>query len=237
MTSRRRLYAAVLSGALAVAGLAACRSSPAVAAYVGATTITEHDVDAVLRNVTDAAAKLDRGAPPESAPQVTVPKREQVVATLVMNELCDRLGTEQNLTFLGVDRAAVARDEGLPADSTFAGERADMYSCIATLEEAAAPIAPSDAELRDVFQRGQAAGAIDPSLTFEDVGQQLDGQQVRGALGIRKPLAEAVAKYDVTVNPRYRPLEIPILSFGTGAPAIAVMLSPGERAPAVVNRT
>ena len=237
MTTGRRLSAAVLSGVLAAGSLAGCRSAPNVAAYVGKSTITEQEVDDVVRNATEAADQVNKGLATDDPLRVKVPPRDQIVSTMLVNEICGRLKTDRNLTFLNVDEAAVARDEALPPDSTIARERANLYACISTLEQTAAPVAPTEAELRDIFDRGQKAGAIDPELKFEDVGDQLDGQQVRSALGLRKPFVDAIDRYDVTVNPKYQPLEVPILSFQGGIPAISVVLTPGEKDPAVVDRT
>ena len=52
--------------------------------------------------------------------------------------------------------------------------------------------------------------------------------QLQAALGNRKVLADAVDRYDVTVNPRYRPLEFPILSFQDGTAAVSVPLGEGD---------
>ncbi|HCT81584.1 MAG TPA: hypothetical protein DGT23_34420, partial [Micromonosporaceae bacterium] len=90
-----RVRVLVFVGALAVAGLAGCRSEPGVAAYVGDTTITE---DRVTQVYDDAQAKLDEavrrradeqaaaaGQPaPTALPEVKLPiTRKDVLSALV----------------------------------------------------------------------------------------------------------------------------------------------------------
>jgi hypothetical protein len=86
-----------------------------------------------------------------------------------------------------------------------------------------------------VVKRGKAAGAIPPNVSDAEAAQQLDGEQLRSALASRKAIGDAVDRYNVTVNPRYRPLEFPVLRFQGNVTAVGVPL--GEAASdAVIDR-
>lgn len=225
--NRRRLFAVAVSGALAVVALAACRSSPAVASYVGDSEITEKSVDAML---TDAKAKAEA----DPAAQLLVPRRDEIVSTLTVNQLCQRMKADQGLTFRPVETARVAEAERLPADATFTQARADFYTCLFSMDQAG-DAEPTEADLRGIYERGKAAGLFPAEATFEQVAPQLDGEELRAALGQRQRFAEAADRYDVTVNPRYQPLELPLLSFQGGVVAIALPLGEVDTDPFIVR--
>ncbi len=96
-------------------------------------------------------------------------------------------------------------------------------------------MAPSEQELADLVAAGKRAGAMPAEVTVEQAATQLDGEQLRFALANRNSLAEAVEAYDVTVNPRYRPLVFPVLSFSGEAPIVAVGVPLGEPASGAVT--
>ncbi|MGK5517902.1 hypothetical protein ACSNN9_00935 [Micromonospora sp. URMC 107] len=225
---RARRLAAVASVALGLVALSGCRAEPGVAAYVGDLRITE---DAVTGVVDDLRAKnpaptgqpeAPDGRPPAQAPQL--PGRGQVVSVLVLAEVCERVSAEKNYQPRGqVAPEQLAQQFGLTPDTGYVRQVAELYNCLSGVPTGA-PAEPTAQDLADVVAAGRKAGAIPADVPDEAAARQLDGEQLRTALATRRSLAEAVAAYDVTVNPRYRPLEFPVLSFSGNAPAVSVPL-------------
>ncbi|MEV4712410.1 hypothetical protein [Micromonospora sp. NPDC049374] len=237
---RARRLVAVASVAVGLIALAGCRSEPGVAAYVGDHRITE---DAVTEVIEDAQAKNPTPTeadevPPGQEPQLPgqepqLPGRSQVVSTLVLSEVCERISAAEGYRPQSqVDPAQVAQGIGLSPETGYVRQVAELYTCLSGIP-IGAPVAPTEQELVDLVEAGKRAGAVPPEVTVEQAATQLDGEQLRQALANRNSLREAVETYDVTVNPRYRPLVFPVLSF-TGQ-AIAVGVPLGEPASDAVN--
>lgn len=234
---RARRLVAVASVAIGLVALSGCRAEPGVAAYVGDQRITEDAVTAVMddlraKNPTPGGESAAPDArPPAPAPQL--PGRSEVVSVLVLAEVCERVSAEKNHQPRGqVAAAQLAQQFGLSPDTDYVQRVAGLYTCLSGVPTGA-PAAPTEQELADVVAAGREAGAIPADVTDEAAAGQLDGEQFRTALATRKALAEVVAGYDVTVNPRYRPLEFPVLSFAGNAPAVSVPL--GERGTGAVT--
>ncbi|NLU79357.1 hypothetical protein HCA58_13390 [Micromonospora sp. HNM0581] len=228
---RVRRLVAVASVAVGLVALTGCRSEPGVAAYVGDHRITE---DAVTEIIEDAQATnpIPTGTddvPPGQEPQL--PGRSQVVSTLVLGEVCERISAAEGYRPEGqVDPAQVAQGIGLSPETGYVRQVADLYTCLSGIP-IGAPVAPTEQELVDLVAAGKRAGAVPAEVTVEQAAAQLDGDQLRQALASRNSLREAVETYDVTVNPRYRPLVFPVLSFTGQAIAVGVPLGePGSDA-------
>ncbi|MFI7023315.1 hypothetical protein ACIBMZ_11440 [Micromonospora sp. NPDC049900] len=228
---RARRLVAVASVAVGLVALSGCRSEPGVAAYVGDHRITE---DAVTEVIDDARAK--NPAPTEAAEQVPgqqvrLPGRSEVVSTLVLGQVCERISAAENYRPQGQAEAAqVAQQLGISPEARYARQVAELYTCLSGIP-VGSPVAPTEQELADLVAAGKRAGAVPADVTVEQAAPQLDGEQLRQALATRNALAEAVDTYDVTVNPRYRPLEFPVLSFAGQAVAVGVPLGePGSDA-------
>ncbi|NUT33545.1 MAG: hypothetical protein HOV79_10765 [Hamadaea sp.] len=196
MRTHRRLTKAALAGTLvAVAGLAlaGCRTDPAVAAYVGDTVFTE-------QRVSDLVAAGGQGV-----------SREIVVETLVLGQTCRNFAAEKNFqpnTQAGQQGVA---QERIDPDTAFGQERAAMWGCIYATPQSTEKA--SDEDLRYVYDRLEAAGALKEGATFDLVKPQLAGdEQVSGSLAFRRLWLDAAAGQDISVNPRYRALSYPILS-------------------------
>ncbi|MFI2714524.1 hypothetical protein ACH495_30830 [Micromonospora sp. NPDC018662] len=223
---RARRLVAVASVAVGLVALSGCRTEPGVAAYVGDTRVTEDQVTSILDEVRDGLASQPATAPQADA---LLPARDQVVATLVLSDVCRELSADKGYQPQGqVTPEQVAQQTGLPADAAYPKKVAEFYTCMSGLP-ASAQAAPTPEELATVIAAGRAAGAIPPDVSDADAARQLDGEQLRSALGTRKSLADAIGGYDVSVNPRYRPLAFPLLSFKGDVPAVAVPLGePGS---------
>ncbi|MFE9203705.1 hypothetical protein [Micromonospora sp. NPDC007230] len=229
----RRLVAAA-SVAVGLVALAGCRSEPGVAAYVGDHRITE---DAVTRLLDELRAEAptpsaEPSAGPEQAPpaEVRMPSRTQVVSNLVLLDVCQRLADDKGYQppQQRVTASQIAPQLGVPADTAYAERVADLTNCMNSLPTPE-PVAPNEQDLAEVVAAGKAAGVIPAEVTVQQAAAQLDGDQLRGALGSKKVLADAITGYEVSVSPRYRPLEIPLLSFAAGQAAVSVPLGePGS---------
>jgi hypothetical protein len=217
---RARLASVATLAAVGVLAIAGCgRAQPGVAAYVGNTDITETRVTAIIDEVKDAIGEAE---------PARLPKRGVVVSTLVLNDVCARFSADDNLKPQNpVTAEQVAQAFGVPPTTGYAQETAKLYTCLSGLP-AGQPVAPTAEELADIVARGKEAGAIPQDVPIQQAAAQLDGDQLRAALASRKVLADAVTKYDVTVNPRYRPLEFPVLSFQGNAAAVTVPLGEAD---------
>lgn len=231
----RRLIAAA-SVAVGLVALAGCRSEPGVAAYVGDHRITE---DAVTRLLDELQAGMPTSSadPEQAAPGgLRLPSRNQVVSNLVLLDVCQRLADDKGYQ----PRQRITADQlapqlGIPADTTYAQRVAELTTCMNALP-APELVAPTEQEMAELVAAGKAAGVIPADVTVQQAAAQLDGDQLRGALGNKKVLGEAVAEYEVSVSPRYRPLEIPLLSFAAGQAAVTVPLGePGSDAVTEVS--
>ncbi|MFI7075989.1 hypothetical protein ACIBO1_01685 [Micromonospora sp. NPDC049903] len=226
---RARRLVAVASVAVGLVALSGCRSEPGVAAYVGDHRITE---DAVTEVIDDARAKNPEPAEPvPGQQQVRLPGRGEVVSTLVLGQVCERISAAEGYRPQGQAEAAqVAQQLGISPEATYARQVAELYTCLSGIP-VGSPVAPTEQELADLVAAGKRAGAVPADVTVEQAAPQLDGEQLRQALATRDALAGAVETYDVTVNPRYRPLEFPVLSFAGQAVAVGVPLGePGSDA-------
>ena len=239
MQRARRLASIAAIVVVGVIALSGCRSEPGVAAYLGNSEITEDRLDAILDELTDGAqsqsaeptadpqAPQDPMAPPPQE-QPSLPSRSTVLSTLVVGGICERLAADEGFQPQNqVTPEQVAPQLGISPDSEYARKQAELYTCISGVPSGT-PVAPTDEDLTEIVERGRAAGVIPADMTDADAKQRLDGDQLRGALGSRAVLADAVAAYDVTVNPRYRPLEFPVLGFQGNIAAVSVPLGEGD---------
>ena len=146
-----------------------------------------------------------------------------MVRTMVLTKVREKLSAEKNYQPGGqVAADQAAQQLGLDPETGHVRKVAKLFTCLSGLP--AEPVEPTKEEIADVIAAGRAAGKIPAEVTDADAAQQLDGEQLRGALATKRILAEAVGRYDVTVSPQYRPLEFPLLSFADDAPAVSVPL-------------
>ncbi|MBV1849648.1 hypothetical protein [Catellatospora tritici] len=208
----RRLTAAA-GIATALLALAACRSNPDVAAYVGDQQFTEERVTQLL----DQMKAQQPGADPSS-----LPNRTQVVQLLVLDQLCQRVNKA----------AAPTQAPAQPNTPELLTISQRVQTCNESLQ--ADPVQPTEADLREVYDNGVAVGAIvpaDPEQSFDKLKDRLGaGGEVAAALGKRKVLADAAKAADVSVNPRYRSLRFPLLSFQQGPAISAILGQPASNA-------
>ena len=221
---RIRVFAGI-GIAAALLGLTACRSSPTVAAYVGDQTLTETEVTNLIANhqewaqaLANAKAKAE-GTTPE---QVEPLKRTLVVDNVVRGMICERARGKLNIPepALNIPEGVTLSDFGL----LFTKRQA----CEGALP-AGEPVQPTEADAREIFDAGVAAGVIDPNTADQLIPGLMNDPGVAEALGRRKAFSDAIAGVAVTVNPKYGVVEVPLASFGGGVPAVSVKF--GEAGP------
>jgi transposase-like protein len=219
MQRARRLAPIVVVAAVGILALSGCRSQPSAAAYVGDRQITEDQVTGIVDEVKQK---------PVAGTEAKPPTRKMVVSVLVLNDVCQRFSADEKLQAkqqAPVDQ--VAQQFGVAPETEFAKQTAQLYTCLSGVPTGE-PVAPTQAELTELGKVAKAAGAIEATVPDAEAGKQLDGEQLQAALGNRKAIADAVARFDVTVNPKYRPLDFPILSFQGGTAAVSVPLGEGD---------
>src|SRR5690606_18496831 len=103
------------------------------------------------------------------------------------------------------------------------------------LLQAVPPASPTDADLRDAYDRYvQAAtnAGVEP-VDFDTIKQELQQTpQFVAGVGVRNALTEAAQRYGITVSPRYQPLEVPVWA-APNSQLVLVAFAVGEQADAV----
>ena len=225
----RRLLAVAVAGVLAIPALAACRDLPSVAAYVGDAQLTNAQVDTMVEEFSDQVRETKTGQ-----------LRRVVVSLFVTRELAQRLARENGITVPSVDAAqvaSIAEDAGLKPGSPAARLDAEEQVAMKAIARLGTPQVPAEADKREVFRALVLDRAVDASR-YEAVKSELDSPELRQALGLRTVLRDAVHRYQVTVNPRYEPLGVPIpFTLEGGQVTTSILLSLESTAPpAVVDR-
>ncbi|MGK5680920.1 hypothetical protein [Actinoplanes sp. URMC 104] len=219
-------------------GLSACRSEPSVAAYVGdSARITEARVQQVWDNaysaLTAAAAEqpaqpqqpegsqAEPGTGPSDAP-VTMPiTRTDIVRTLVGHDVLADVAQREGVTLpSNLPLGDYATQLRLPQNAEYVRLYAEFDGLIRGLRSKVQSNAPAatDDDLRQVFDVLVEQGEVPGNTTFEQFKTQLPAenlQLVKTAAAVRQEVAELTDKMDITVNPRYQPLGIPVLEFQT----------------------
>lgn len=191
MRSYRRMATVAVLGALAAAALSSCGIKPDAAAIVGSTTITEKQVDQVV----------------DSIAQLNVP-RERIVQDMVLGTACKEYATEHGITYDTAQDAAQWEQQGAPA-GPYVQVLAQRSACLGAVAKAPG-VQPSDDELKKVYED---VAKLNPQLfsSFDDAKPRLlQEPAITGAFAAKHVVADA----DVSVNPRYRTLTVPLVNLG-----------------------
>jgi len=183
---------------LAATGLTACRAEPTVAAYVGDTRYTQKQVDEIV----DGA---------KSSPDGLKVDRQKVVDLLVSIDLGKRVVADKGYradASANVDAATVAGAFRLDPTSEFVKLWVEWDGLRVALSQAAAKSAPDDADLARIVRSFVVAGVTPGSIGVDDIQGEAF---VSSAVAVRQEMAQAADRYHVTVNPRYKPLGVPLL--------------------------
>jgi hypothetical protein len=218
LVRRGRLVMAVALTLCAGFVLSACRSEPGVAAYVGDDVLTESEIDSTIDEVVKASQESAR-----------VPSRSDVVVTFVLNKGCAAKQAQEKFASAPVTIEAVANAESIPANTQYARDRTALHACVGGVPTT--DTVPTEAELREIFDRAIDEQLIDPATVYEQVKGQIAGDsRVIEGLATRHLLSSLVADGEVSVNPRYRPLNMGFSAVhsATGASVPLVMMTIGE---------
>lgn len=235
MQHARRLASIAVIALVGVAVLSGCRSEPGIAAYLGDREITEEQVTEVVDDAKrrlepsptpDGASPAPQEELPPGAPQPAAPARADVLSILLLDALCEQLSAEQGYQPQEeITPDQVAGLVGAHPESLHARNAADLYTCLFSIP-ADQSVTPTEAELADLVARARTApDVVPPDTPDEAVAERLSGPEYLRALAQKRALEQAAAERDVTVNPRYRPLEFPVLSFRGNVAAVSVSLS------------
>jgi hypothetical protein len=206
----RRLSAVAVATTLAVTGLSACRSEPTVAAYVGQDRITEDRVSGVLDEARQNKITVAEGQ--QAAPEL---KRQDVVDTLIGLDVMREIAKQRGLTATALDRAQVAQAVGVKAGAEYVALYTEYRGLLNAAGAGGKPAQPTEADLRDVYNRLTAGGANPNGASFEQFAgsiTQQDQQILAQNIGLRNDLGPEIAKLNTVVNPKYVAPELPLVS-------------------------
>jgi hypothetical protein len=196
--ARRTALVAVLA-VLGVVALTGCRTQPTVAAYVGDTRITEAQVNEVVDEV---KPQVDKGSLGRA--------RQEVVSWLVMGRVADQLVRDRGYPVAQPDYDALAQAARLPAKTKLSRVYGDLFVRMDALSNKLPPAQPTPADLRAIYEAQRAAGSIPPDMTYEQAVSQIDPDQIARLVGLRNELRDQAVRMHVSVNPKYRPLTLPL---------------------------
>jgi hypothetical protein len=243
----RRLLAVVIAGAIAAAGLAGCRSAPGIAAYLGDAEITEARITKIFDDAHDklvVAVKNQATASGQPVPEkIEMPiSRRDVVVAVVGRDIFKSAADAKGAARVEVDAAQVAQQLQLPSNTEYVTIYSDYLAYRGALSQDLSPKTPTEADLRDVYQRLAKSGGVPPETSFAEFTSGLQGQNlqlVTSAVTIREEVASQAAKARIVVNPRYAPAELDLLSFadqqGKRHPLVVLPLNSKSADPAVVD--
>jgi hypothetical protein len=241
---RARRFALValmaLMGGFAVTG---CQSNASdLAVQVGDARWTNSQVDDIVTRVdVDRVATLKAQPTPTSTPTSTAtpaapanpatptstedpvglaseqvgPTRQRVVQFILFNELARRYAAEKGLAFTAPDYTSLAPQLGLPADNPYVKLAADSDAYRTLLLTKVSAAIPTEADLVDAYARVKKASPDAPS--YAELKPQLVALPDLGqGIALRAELDAAMKRYGVTLNPRYEPIEIPLIVVSAG---------------------
>jgi hypothetical protein len=131
------------------------------------------------------------------------------------------------------DYKAAAGQIGLSVDNPYIKLAVDSDTYRTLLFANVPAQTPTQADFKGAYDKVVASGA--QVGTFDQVLPQLQGLTEFGqGLGLRAKMTEALNTYNVVVNPRYRPLELPIVAVGQSGQILLVSVPIGTTgSPAV----
>ena len=226
MLRARRFASIVVVAALGLGGLAACRSEPSVAAYLGDRKVTEDQVTQIFDGAgagasasATPAAEDQPGGEPTRAPGPVV-SRQQVVDLEVTLDLGRTVASEQGVQQVeAVTADQVAGELGVPAESQYAKDYTEWVNLsqgIFAKMGATAPAA-TDEQLRGIYDALVKVNAIEAGFDLAQIKQAFGGGEfVAAAYQLTGFLEKAASASDTSVNPRYLPLSAPLVVSSQG---------------------
>jgi hypothetical protein len=217
---RVRLRRFVLVAALAVlagSGLAGCQNQPGTAGYVGDVRFTDADVETSANQVQADVANSHPGSAFRFGDL-----RSYLLQRKVLNELLKRYASEQHVTVGTIDYAGAAQTIGLPEDDEVVRLSAEEDAYVMALVNAAEPVKPTEADLREIYDKADAATGGNIG-SFDQVKSSIAAYPKLGnALAVRAALTDAAKRYGVGISPRYGAADLPLLQT-TGTPQVELV--------------
>src|SRR5690606_19082359 len=127
--------------------------------------------------------------------------RQDLMTMLVVTEAGRRYAAAEGLTVPPGPVAAYAEALDLPTNDPYVVAQAEFRAVMDALRPTAAPVEPSPADQREIYDHLREQGLRVPP--FDQVQPFLTGEQVAQAVGIRDLVATVVARADVRVQPGY----------------------------------
>jgi hypothetical protein len=226
---RVRLGLLAVTAVVGVLVLSGCQSSPTQAVQIGGVTVSDSQIEATAqRFATDLAARNSDFKDPVG--QV----RQSVAELTVFNELARRYANEKGIELPAPDYEAAAASYGAPADDPFVRLNAETSAYLTALRDHATPQEPTEADQQDVYRR-YAELAGENAQPYDAIKQALQElPEYPQALGLRTELIAALHRYGVSVNPRYQPLNVPLLAVSQGQ-LVLVDLPMGDQGTGAVR--
>lgn len=226
MHRRRRLVGLALAVPLVLGGVAACQASPGAAAQVGDTRISEEQVDRV---VSDLHATLEPRVGPGEEEQrqfagQLAEVRNHVMTMLVLTEAGEQYAAAHDLELPPASVAIVSQQLGFPEDHAYVAVRAEFDSVMAGLRQSLAPVEPSEADQREVYENLEFQGQR-VTVPFEQVRGALTVETMGRAVAERDLLAAVVAQADVRVQPGYELVHQVVVPLGGPTSWLGVRIS------------
>jgi hypothetical protein len=207
--SYRRMATAAVLGAVVAAALSSCGIKPEAAAVVDSTVITEKQVDQVIGSIH----------------QANVP-RVQIVQDMVLSTACKAYAADHGISYDTSQAAAQWEQQGVPTGE-YLQVLAQRSACLSAV--AGGPgVQPSEEELQKVYQD---VNKLQPGVlgSYEEAKPRLlQEPAITGAFAAKHVAAGA----DVSVNPRYRTLTVPLVNLGQD---VVMQIELGEPANAAVS--
>ncbi len=220
MLRARRFASIVVVAALGLGGLAACRSEPSVAAYLGDRKVTEDQVTQIFNDAeagasaTPAPQEPQPGAEPTKVPGPAV-SRQQVVDLEVTLDLGRQVAEEQGVERVNAVTAdQVATELGVSPTSQYAVDYTEWVNLSQAIFAKIGTTVPAatDEQLLGIYQALVKVNAIEPGFDLAQVKQAFGGGEfVAAAYQLTGLLEKAASASDTSVNPRYLPLAAPMV--------------------------
>lgn len=204
----------------------------AVAAVVGLmlTGCAQEDRDAVrVGDVEIDNARIEAISGPLAARLAgrgsTGELRQSVAELTVFLEVARRYAREKGVTPPDPDYAGLADQLQTTVDDPFVRLNAEVNAYRDALVANTPPRTPTEAEMRDVYQRFVAVAG--PVATYDQIRDELLAFREYGsALALRDELTAAMDRYDVDVDPRYQPLEFGLFVVSAQGDQLALVSLP-----------
>ncbi|NJC70236.1 hypothetical protein HC031_11015 [Planosporangium thailandense] len=235
MQRARRLALLAVLPVVGTFALTGCRSQPGTAVYIGSTSYSQKYVD----DLADQLRKMPSFSTGDS--------RQTIAQWLILRDLSKRLVADNRWQQPAVDEktATATIENGLQQAGGQVNTEsvrpliklyAQLEAYQGAVQEHITPQHATAADYADLYQRAKAAGQVPPNVdeaTYtKTVGQQNE-QTIQAVLGARKLYADAVKAAPVSLNPKYGPAELALLS-NQGAPLIVLPLKAGAGQQPVV---